>query len=253
MGDADFHIVIPARFASTRFPGKALATLLDKPMVRHVFERAVASSAVDVTIATDDQRIADVARGFGAAVSLTRDDHHSGSDRVAEVAAEKGWSADAIVVNVQGDVPLIPSTSIDQVARLLVDNATAGIATLCAPITGLAEYDDANVVKVVFDEGGRAMYFSRASIPADVTGSINAAPDFAVQAWRHIGIYAYRIGTLNEMTQAKPCALEKFEKLEQLRALWLGIEIRVGVAQQPHGPDVDTPDDLLAAEEYLTG
>lgn len=252
MCDADFHVVIPARFASTRFPGKALAMLIDKPMIQHVFERAVASSAVDVTIATDDQRIADVARGFGASVSLTRDDHHSGSDRVAEVAAEKGWSPDAIVVNVQGDVPSVPSTSIDQVARLLVDNETAGMATLCAPIAGRAEYVDANVVKVVFDKGGRAMYFSRASIPADATGSISDAPDFPVQAWRHIGIYAYRNSTLNEMTQAQPCALEKIEKLEQLRALWLGIEIRVGVARQPHGPDVDTPDDLQAAEEYLT-
>lgn len=251
MGEAGFHIVIPARYASTRFPGKALATLAGRPMIQHVFERARSSSAVDVTIATDDARIADAARDFGAMVVMTRADHESGSDRVAEVAAESGWSSESVVVNLQGDVPLIPSASIDQVAGLLADYESAGIATLCAPITTLAEYADANVVKVVFDKGGRALYFSRAGIPAGLAGGKGDPRPLPDSAWRHIGIYAYRVATLQQLTKSEPCALEKIEKLEQLRAMWLGMEIRVGVASEAHGPDVDTLEDLVAAEKYL--
>lgn len=251
MADATFRVVIPARFASTRFPGKALARLAGKPMIQHVYERAQGSHADEVIIATDDERIADTSRKFGATVLMTRADHQSGTDRVAEVAAQMGWSSKTVVVNVQGDVPLIPCASIDQVATLLVDNASAGIATLCAPITSSSEYHDANVVKVVFDASGRALYFSRAAIPSYASGSTQATQDFSIQAWRHIGIYAYRVQTLNQLTVTEPCALEKYEKLEQLRALWHGIEIRVGVAAQAHGPDVDTPEDLTAAEKYL--
>lgn len=251
MTDSTFRVVIPARFASTRFPGKALAKLAGKPMIQHVYERARGSHADEVIVATDDERIAEISRSFGATVLLTRADHQSGTDRVAEVAAQMCWKSDAVVVNVQGDVPLVPCASIDQVAKLLLDNATAGIATLCAPIMDAAEYHDANVVKVVFDSKGRALYFSRAAIPSCASGSIEAREDFSIQAWRHIGIYAYRVQTLNRLTAMPPCALEKYEKLEQLRALWHGIDIQVGVAEEAHGPDVDTPEDLRAAEAYL--
>lgn len=251
MTDSKFRVVIPARFASTRFPGKALAMLAGKPMIQHVFERACGSHADEIIIATDDKRIADAGGNIGATVLMTRGDHQSGSDRVAEVAEEMGWPPDAVVVNVQGDVPLIPSSSIDQVARLLEDNASSGMATLCTPITTASDYHDVNVVKVVFDASGRALYFSRAAIPSGAAGPGNGGPNFSIQAWRHIGIYAYRVNTLKQLTQSEPCALEKYEKLEQLRALWNGIEIRVGAAVEAHGPDVDTPEDLQAAERYL--
>jgi 3-deoxy-manno-octulosonate cytidylyltransferase (CMP-KDO synthetase) len=252
VADSIFRVVIPARFASTRFPGKALASLAGKPMIQHVYERARGSRADEVIIATDDERIAATSRNFGATVVMTRASHQSGTDRVAEVAEQMGWSADTVVVNVQGDVPLIPCASIDQVAKLLVDNVTVGIATLCAPITTSSEYHDRNVVKVVFDASGRAMYFSRAAIPSYADDLVQPEPDFTLKAWRHIGIYAYRVQTLKHLTAAQPCALENYEKLEQLRALWHGIEIRVGAAVEAHGPDVDTPGDLRAAEKYLS-
>jgi len=251
VADSGFRVVIPARFASTRFPGKALARLAGKPMIQHVYERARDSHADEVIIATDDERIADASRQFGATVMMTRANHQSGTDRVAEVAQQMGWSSETVVVNVQGDVPLIPCASINQVAMLLVENASAGIATLCAPIMTAAEYHDANVVKVVFDASGRALYFSRAEIPSYVSEPTRTEQEFSIQAWRHIGIYAYRVQTLNQLTVTEPCVLEKYEKLEQLRALWHGVEIRVGVAAEMHGPDVDTPEDLAAAERYL--
>ena len=251
MVDSTFRVVIPARFASTRFPGKALAKLAGKPMIQHVYERALSSHAEAVIVATDDERIADASRKFGATVLMTCASHQSGTDRVAEVAEQLGWPSDSVVVNVQGDVPLIPCASINQVAQLLVDSTPAGIATLCAPITTSTEYHDANVVKVVFDASGRALYFSRAAIPSSVGDPGRATQDFSIQAWRHIGIYAYRVQTLNQLTITEPCMLENYEKLEQLRALWNGMEIRVGVAAQAHGPDVDTPQDLAAAEKYL--
>jgi 3-deoxy-manno-octulosonate cytidylyltransferase (CMP-KDO synthetase) len=247
-----FYVVIPARYASTRFPGKALATLAGKPMIQHVYERARSSRARSVIIATDDERIADAARHFGAPIQMTRDDHVSGSDRVAEVARELGWSSDSVVVNVQGDVPLIPSSSIDQVAQLLIDNPAAGMATLCTQITETSDYLDNNVVKVVFDASGRALYFSRAAIPCDAAARVSGGQELLLNAWRHIGIYAYRAKTLQQITNTAPCALERLEKLEQLRPLWHGMEIRVAAAQESHGPDVDTPEDLRAAEGYLS-
>jgi 3-deoxy-manno-octulosonate cytidylyltransferase (CMP-KDO synthetase) len=249
--DSTFRVVIPARFASIRFPGKALAKLAGIPMIQHVYERALGSHADEVIVATDDERIADASRKFGATVLMTSASHQSGTDRVAEVAEKMGWPSDSVVVNVQGDVPLIPCASINQVAQLLVDSTSAGIATLCAPITTSTEYHDANVVKVVFDASGRALYFSRAAIPSSVREPGRATQDFSIQAWRHIGIYAYRVHTLNQLAITEHCMLEKYEKLEQLRALWNGMEIRVGVAAQAHGPDVDTPQDLAAAEQYL--
>jgi 3-deoxy-manno-octulosonate cytidylyltransferase (CMP-KDO synthetase) len=244
----EFRVVIPARYASTRFPGKPLALLAGQPMIRHVYERAAESGAVEVIVATDDERIEAVADAFGATVVRTRADHLSGTERVAEVAGIRGWSSDAIVVNVQGDAPLIPARSVRQVAALLAAHPGAAVATLCTPIASAADYANPNVVKVVMDQSGRALYFSRAPIPCAAHGS-DSLPD----AWRHLGIYGYRSGDLRRLSAAPPCYLESVEKLEQLRALWLGMEIRVGVAAEAYGPDVDTPADVAAVERHLAG
>jgi 3-deoxy-manno-octulosonate cytidylyltransferase (CMP-KDO synthetase) len=249
MPDQLFHVVIPARYASTRFPGKALAELGGKPVIQHVFECASESRANEVIVATDDERIAEVCKTFGADVAMTRAYHESGTDRVAEVAEQRGWGDDTIVVNVQGDAPLIPSVSIDQVAGLLAENVSADIATLCSPITDPVQFQDLNVVKVVFDDAGRALYFSRAGIPAYAHGTTEAGDAYG--NWRHLGLYAYRVGSLGRLARWVPCELEKREKLEQLRALWHGMDIRVGVATADHGPDVDTPEDLVSVERLL--
>lgn len=246
MTEQSFRVVIPARYASTRFPGKALAEIAGQPMIARVYTQASASGAAEVLIATDDERIAKAARSMDAPVVMTRDDHQSGSDRIAEVADLMGWDNDAIVVNVQGDAPLIPPEAINQVAGLLQQHASAAIATLCAPIANPDQLQDPNIVKVVADESGRALYFSRASIPAVAKGA-----EVSAQHWRHVGIYAYRAGALRRLSAAGPCELEQSEKLEQLRAMWLGMEIRVAAAGQVLGPDVDTPEDLAAAEEFI--
>jgi len=251
MTEVNFRIVIPARFASSRFPGKVLAPLAGRPLIRHVYERATRSLAAEVVVATDDRRIADVARTIGASVEMTSDAHCSGTDRIAEVAARRGWADGDIIVNVQGDAPLIAPSAIDQVAGLLTAYPGAGIGTLCVPLESESAYRDPNVVKVVFDSGGRALYFSRASIPAPAHGNIS--DDAVEHAFRHIGLYAYRVDALYRLQQSPPCYLEVIEKLEQLRALWLGIEIRVGIAEQEQGPDVDTPEDLEAAERFIAG
>lgn len=242
----DFRVVIPARYASTRFPGKALADLAGEPVIQHVFRRAQESGAREILIATDDQRIAAAAQAFGADVIMTSADHATGTDRIAAVVDQQGWPADDIVVNLQGDAPLIPGRSIKQVATLLAEHPSAAMATLCVLLADEAEYRDPNVVKVVFDNTGRALYFSRGSIPARAHGH-EALPS----AWRHIGLYAYRADALKTLASVGPCALEQAEKLEQLRALWHGLEIRVGIAAEALGPDVDTPEDLAAAAEFI--
>lgn len=242
-----FRVVIPARYASTRFPGKAVAELHGKPMIQHVYERAAASRAAEVIVATDDTRVADVVAAFDAPVAMTSPTHESGTDRVAEVAARYGWQAEDIVVNVQGDAPTIPPASVGLVAELLDRHPAADMATLCVPVTEPADYQSRHVVKVVMDGEGRALYFSRSPIPASGHGN-EELPD---QVWRHLGIYAYRVGALQRLTGAAQCYLETTEKLEQLRALWLGMEIRVAIAPELHGPDVDTPEDLAAAAAYL--
>ena len=248
MTDEAFRVVIPARYASTRFPGKALAELDGKPMISHVYEQACASSADEVVIATDDQRIADVAHEFDATVVMTRADHESGTDRIAEVVLSRGWSNDSIVVNVQGDAPLIPASSIDHVAVMLSSHRSASLATLCAAMNDPADVNDLNIVKVVFDAAGRALYFSRAPIPAIAHGG-----EPPVSYWSHIGIYAYRVGALLQLAQTPVCELERAEKLEQLRALHQGMEIRIGVAAEPPGPDINTPEDLVLAERFIAG
>ncbi len=241
-----FSVIIPARYASTRFPGKPLADIAGKPMVQHVYERACQSEAARVIVATDDDRIADMARGFGAEVCMTKADHPSGTDRLQEVVHTLGFYADDIVVNVQGDEPLIPPRVINQVAHNLKAESEAGIATLSEPIEDLASLLNPNVVKVVTDARGMAMYFSRAPIPwprDEFSASQKLMP--ACYSWqRHIGIYAYRVKMLNDFVRWVPAPIEETECLEQLRAMWNGARIHVEVADELPPAGVDTPEDL---------
>jgi 3-deoxy-manno-octulosonate cytidylyltransferase (CMP-KDO synthetase) len=250
-----FRVVIPARFDSTRLPGKVLLPLAGKPMIQWVYERASASGAAEVIIATDDVRIAEAVRCFGAQVAMTAQTHPSGSDRVAEVARARGWVDDDIVVNVQADEPLIPPPLITQVAQLLVADRHAQMATLATPLAALEEFLDPNVVKVVTDAQGYALYFSRAPIPWDRDGarSGEARQMSIAAAMRHIGIYAYRVAALQKLTLQAPSALELCEKLEQLRALESGFRIRVARARESPGPDVNTAEDLLRVAGLMHG
>ncbi len=244
---ADFRVVIPARYASSRFPGKPLAEIAGRSMLSHVHAAALGAGAKEVIVATDDERIAKAASAFGAEVEMTAASHSSGTDRAAEVAARRAWQADDIVVNLQGDAPCTPPSSVGQVAALLEQFSSAAIATLCVPLHELAAFNDVNVVKLVTDQEDRALYFSRCAIPS--VG--HAAQLVPAQARRHLGIYAYRVSALQRLTSTPPCYLENVEKLEQLRALWLGMEIRVATATEAHGPDVDTPEDIHKAAAFL--
>ena len=250
-----FRVVIPARYASVRLPGKMLLPIAGKPMLQWVYERARASGAAEVLIATDDHLIVSAAHVFGAEALMTSPTHASGSDRIAEVAQRRGWCASDIVVNVQGDEPLLPPSLIDQVAALLEAHAAAQIATLATPVESLAELLDPNAVKVVTDVGGRALYFSRAPIPWSREG---APSGFASQsaftgARRHIGMYAYRVAALQRLAALPPGTLERCERLEQLRALENGFDIRVATAVERPGPDVNTIADLERVLDTLGG
>jgi 3-deoxy-manno-octulosonate cytidylyltransferase (CMP-KDO synthetase) len=241
-----FRVVIPARYASSRLPGKALLNMSGKPMIQWVYERARASQAHEVLIATDDLLIVSAAHSFGAETVMTAATHESGTDRIAEVARLRGWADSDIVVNVQGDEPVIPPALIDQVASLLKANPSAQIATLATPVTSISEFMDPNAVKVVTDGEGRALYFSRAPIPWERDGAasgIVSQTSFA-GARRHVGIYGYRVSGLLRMASLKRTALEQHEKLEQLRALENGLEIRVADSVEQPGPDVNTAADL---------
>lgn len=249
----DYKVVIPARYASTRLPGKPLRELLGKPMLQYVHESASTCAAAQVIIATDDARIESAAHAFGAEVCMTSPDHASGTDRLAEVVERLRWPDEAIVVNVQGDEPLMPPALIDQVAQDLAANDAAAVATAATPLLAAGEFFDTNVVKVVTDRDGYALYFSRAPIPWDrdlLHDDIKALP-IGIAPLRHIGIYAYRAGYLRRYAQMRPCPLEQAEQLEQLRALWYGERIHVAEAVQRPGPGVDTEDDLHIAEQLL--
>lgn len=248
---SDTVLVIPSRYASTRLPGKPLRLIAGKPMIQHVFERAQeASSKVgfkSIVIATDDVRIKKACEGFGANVCMTSVEHETGSDRLAEVVAINDWSDDTIVVNLQGDEPLTPIANLKQVAQNLAENPQASIATLATPLSTEKEYNEPNVVKVVSDKNGMALYFSRAPIPfqRDDEQTIN---NFAL---RHIGIYAYRAAYLKSFAKMEPCQIEQLEKLEQLRAMWHGTRIHVAVAQEVPGHGVDTEADLATVEKVI--
>lgn len=240
-----FFVVIPARMASSRLPGKPLADIAGKPMIGHVYDRAIASKAAEVIIATDSAEIESACRSFGARVEMTSPDHASGTDRIAEVADRLRWQDTQIVVNVQGDEPMIPPALIDQVAGLLEDDGAAAMATLMTPLKSEAEYRDPNMARVITDSTGAALYFSRAAIPASADG--RAPPE----ARRHIGIYAYRMSCLRLLARTPVAPSERAERLEQLRALWLGqrIAIEDACAEPPRG--VDTEDDLRCIRQLI--
>lgn len=243
-----FVVVIPSRYASTRFPGKPLRDINGKTMLQHVYERGMESAATDVVIATDDDRIADAADLFGARVCMTSDQHRSGSERIAEVCDIMDWDDDRIVVNLQGDEPTMPAALINQCAALL-QNSSSDIATLASPIRTQEDLNNPNVVKVIVDDNGEAIYFSRAAIPfarSEEQGTV--ARDIALH---HHGIYAYRCGVLRRLVAAEPSRLEMVERLEQLRALSLGMSIRVGVPSERPGAGVDTEEDLAVAAGEL--
>ncbi|TBU83199.1 3-deoxy-manno-octulosonate cytidylyltransferase [Pseudomonas daroniae] len=248
-----FTVVIPARYASTRLPGKPLQDIAGKPMIQHVWEQACKSSAGQVVVATDDARIKEACQGFGAQVLLTRVDHNSGTDRLAEVAAALGLAADAIVVNVQGDEPLVPPAIIDQVAANLAANPQAAIATLAEPISDVAALFNPNVVKVASDLNGLALTFSRAPLPwaRDAFAADRDTLPANVPYRRHIGIYAYRAGFLHDFVAWGPCWLENTECLEQLRALWHGVRIHVADALEAPPAGVDTQEDLDRVRRLL--
>jgi 3-deoxy-manno-octulosonate cytidylyltransferase (CMP-KDO synthetase) len=248
-----YRVVVPARYGATRLPGKPLLLLAGKPLIQWVYERARRSAAQQVIIATDDERIAQAVRGFGAEVRMTATTHASGTDRIAEVARGEHWGDSDIVVNVQGDEPLMPEALIDQVAALLAARPGTDIATLAAPLVSVAALLDPNVVKVVADLRQRALYFSRAPIPwpRDAAPSGLASQASFAGSRRHLGIYAYRVAALQRMAALPPSALERLEQLEQLRALEHGMDIRVADAVVAPGPDVNTAADLAAAEALL--
>jgi len=244
----EFVVVIPARYASERLPGKPLRDIAGKPMLQHVYERGTESGATKVIIATDDPRIAEAAAGFGANACMTSSEHKSGTDRLAEVARAKGWSEETIIVNLQGDEPLMPPPLIGQCATLL-DDDRADVATLASPILSDDDFMNPNIVKVVVDYEGFALYFSRAAIPfARSSAASNAARNSALH---HHGIYAYRNAILQQIVEASQSPLEVAEQLEQLRALSLGMRIKVGIPATRPGPGVDTEEDLLAVARLL--
>lgn len=243
-----FVVVVPARYASTRLPGKPLREIHGRPMLEHVWRRGCESAAREVVIATDDERIAAAAEAFGAVVCMTGDQHRSGTERTAEVADLFDWDDDDIVVNLQGDEPAMPASLIDQAAGLLAD-PTADIATLASPLLSQADFEDPNVVKVVCNELGNALYFSRAAIPYPRSEADDRRARDA--ALHHHGIYAYRCGVLRRLVGSRPSRLEQAEELEQLRALALGMTIRVGVPAIRPGRGVDTEADLAAAAAEL--
>jgi 3-deoxy-manno-octulosonate cytidylyltransferase (CMP-KDO synthetase) len=252
-----FRVAIPARYASTRLPGKPLRLIAGRTLIEHVYRRALASGALEVVIATDDSRIQQTVEGFGARVCMTSPDHPSGTDRLAEVAARLNWPDEAIIVNVQGDEPQVPPALIRQVAMGLETHPEAGIATVCARIDDPVELFDPNVVKVVRDAEDYARYFSRAPIPWHREGfgasrePLRRLPENG--AWfRHIGLYAYRVAVLTRYPRLSPAMAEQAESLEQLRALWHGIRIHVAEAPEIPPPGVDTEADLARVAAQWT-
>lgn len=254
----DFYAVIPARYASTRLPGKPLADIAGKPMVVRVAERALASGARGVWVATDHEAVAAAVRAHGYQVCLTSPDCASGTDRLAEVATQLAWPDEAVVVNVQGDEPLIDPELIRRTALLLHARRDAAMTTVCHPLHAPREVFNPNVVKVVLDGQGNALYFSRAPIPwarnawADLPSALTPAPTLpeGLPVYRHVGLYAYRVGFLKVYPRLSRPALEEYEALEQLRALWHGHRIAVVIAEQPCPPGVDTAAELEVVRQH---
>lgn len=239
------HIVIPARFASSRLPGKPLLEIHGRPMILRVVDQARKVKGFDdLCVATDDERIAAVCRAEGVDVVITSPDHPSGTDRLSEVAKIKGWASDDIIVNVQGDEPLLPAQLVQQVAQLLVDQPESYMSTLCESIHQFEEFQRDSIVKVVMSKHNQALYFSRATIPYDRDGAKQAEQKLHDQAYRHLGLYAYRVKLLQEYVTWEMGVLEKLESLEQLRVLENGHRIAISVAEVSLPPGVDTQQDL---------
>lgn len=247
------HVVIPARFAASRLPGKPLLAVGDRPLIQWVWQCARASGAASVIIATDDVRIRDAARGFGAECLMTSPQHASGTDRIAEVARTKGFAADDIVVNLQGDEPMMPPTAVKKIAEALNARPQIDIATAVAPIQSLAEFLDPSCVKALRARDGQALYFSRAPVPWPRDDAAAGKPLRFAGAWRHIGIYAYRVGSLLRFASWPPTPLEETEKLEQLRALEHGMRIHLVALSEAPPAGVDTPEDLERVRAVLIG
>jgi len=248
-----FTVVIPARYSSTRLPGKPLLMIADKPMIQHVYEQALKSDAQQVIIATDDIKIVDAVKRFGGEVCLTAATHLSGTDRIQEVVEKYQLTDDHIVVNVQGDEPCIPPAVINQVAMNLQHNTQAAAATLSEPIENVDDLQNPNVVKVVSDQQQLALYFSRSPLPFPRDISMQAFVESqAFLPQRHIGIYAYRVALLHRFITWPPAALERLESLEQLRILYYGEKIHIESACEYVPSGVDTPEDLDAVRQLLT-
>ena len=248
-----FKVVIPARFASTRLPGKPLLDIAGKPMIAHVCQRAQEAGAEEIVVATDNVQIQEVVSALGIRVVMTNPNHQSGTERIAEVAKLCGWSAEQIVVNLQGDEPLIPPSLISEVAQALANQKLAGIATLAAKINNTGEVFNPNAVKVVLNKLGYALYFSRAPIPweRDSFKLSGGEPSGKIDYLRHIGMYAYTVGFLERYCAWESSTLETIEALEQLRILWYGEAIAVGVVDKTPQAGVDTPEDLARVSQIL--
>lgn len=239
------HIVIPARFASSRLPGKPLLEIHGRPMILRVVDQAKKVAGFDdLCVATDDERIAEVCRAEGVDVVITSADHPSGTDRLSEVARIKGWASEDIIVNVQGDEPLLPAQLVQQVAQLLESQPESSMSTLCEPIHSLDEFHRDSIVKVVMSKYNQALYFSRATIPYDRDGAKQEVQQLHHQAYRHLGLYAYRVNLLQEYVSWNMGVLEQLESLEQLRVLENGHRIAIAVAEANLPPGVDTQADL---------
>jgi 3-deoxy-manno-octulosonate cytidylyltransferase (CMP-KDO synthetase) len=248
-----FHIVIPARLAANRLPGKPLLPIGGRPLIQWVWECARASGATSITIATDDERIRSAASGFGADAVLTAREHASGTDRIAEVVRVRGLPPDEIVVNLQGDEPLTPPGVLNRVATALSERPSADIATVAAPILSLAEFLDPSCVKALCARDGSALYFSRAPVPWPREQVAAGRPTAFAGSLRHIGIYAYRVRSLELFAAWPPTPLEEAEKLEQLRALEHGMRIHVVTLDEAPPAGVDTPEDLERVRAALRG
>ena len=251
MTEQGFVVVIPARMGSSRLPGKPLIAIAGRPLIAHVVARARESAAQRVIVASDDERVLEAALQAGAEARWTAPDLPSGTDRIAAVAAEEGWSDATCVVNLQGDEPLTPGNLLDRLAGLLQRYPQADMATLGVPLRRVEDLRDPNQVKLVTDDTGRALYFSRAPIPWDREAHrLGHEPDLAL-ARRHLGLYAYRVGFLRRLTAQPPAGLERLEQLEQLRALALGAWIQVGIVDAPVPAGVDTPEDVERLEALM--
>lgn len=250
----DFTVIIPARYGSSRLPSKVLSDISGKTMLRRVWEQAAKSNARRIIIATDDERIESEAREFGGEVRMTRIDHQSGSDRINEITVQLLLEDAEVIVNVQGDEPLIPPEIINQVAYNLNENPGAGVATLCVPIVEIDDFLNPNVVKVVVDDRGFALLFSRAPIPWPRDSGFfrdkSSHQDF-IEGFRHIGLYAYRVSTLRQFVNQPQSDLEKIERLEQLRFMSQGVKIHVETACCDVPPGIDTKEDLLKINEFF--